>query len=149
MQQTIQDLADLVLGALPTTLLVAVLALLLNAILFGPILKILAERDAATKGAVEQAKLALARAEQKAAEYETALRAARGEILRLQDQQRQQLREQQAAAVASARATASEQIAAAKRDLDAQAATARQSLREEAEKLSTEITRAVLEGSRN
>ncbi len=149
MEQTLQDLADLVLSALPTTLLVGLLVILLNSILFKPLAAIMAERDAATKGAVEQARRAIEQAEQQVAEYEKALRAARGEILRQQEGERLRLRQQQSQALAQARETNQALIDQAKRELAAELATARTSIQAEAAGLAGVMASAVVQGSRN
>lgn len=144
----LQDLVHLVLTALPTTFLLIVLWIYFQKVLFGPLEKVIAERDEATKGAVESAKGALSLAESKAAEYETALRAARGDILRAQDAERQKLRQQQTGRLNEARVKSLAQIEAARKAIAGEAASARASLRAETERLAEEIQKAVLRGSR-
>jgi F-type H+-transporting ATPase subunit b len=143
MEQTLQDLADLVLSALPTTLLAGFLVIVLNAVLFRPLAAVIAQRDAATKGALEQARAAIQQAEDKVAEYEKALRNARGEILREQEAQRLRLREQQAAAIAAARECGQALIDDAKRQLRMETEAARSSLRAGAEQLAEAIASSV------
>jgi F-type H+-transporting ATPase subunit b len=149
MEKTLQDLGDLVLSAVPTAILLIFLWIYLRFVLFQPIAKTLAERDAATKGATEQAGLALKRAEEKAAEYEAQLRAARGEILRAQDAERKRLRQDQVSAVAAAREKTRSAVESARREIESEAQAARQSLREEAQRLSGAIVASVLKGSPN
>ncbi len=149
MEQTLQDLADLVFAALPTTLLVVILWLFLKAVLINPLLKVMAERDAATKGAIEQANAALRRAEERAAEHESALRAARGEILRAQDAERQKLRHEQAEALAAARARSAEMLENARKEISDQADSAKATLAKDSERLAGEIAAAVLRRGRN
>jgi len=147
-QKTLQVVADLLLAAVPTMLLVVVLHFYLKAFLFRPLEKVIAQRNAATQGAVDQARLSLERAESKAQEYETALRRARGEILREQDVQRQALREEQSKTIAEAKASANRLIEDARQKMHIETATARRSLRGQADSLATQITDAVLAGSR-
>lgn len=137
------------LTALPTTALVVILWIYLKLVLFDPMLKVAADRDAATKGAVAEANAALQRAEAKAAEYEAALHKARGEILKAQDAQRQILQHQQTEKMAEARSQAGEMVESARLRIQAEAASAKASLRPETEKLSEEIASAVLGRSRN
>lgn len=144
----LQDLVHLVLAALPTTFLLIVLWIYFQKVLFGPLDKVIAERDEATKGAVEAAKRALSLAEAKTAEYETALRAARGDILRSQDAERQKLRHQQAEQLNEARKRHAAQLEAARKAIAAEAESARAALRSETERLALEIQNAVLRGSR-
>lgn len=149
MEKTLQDLADLVLTALPTTALVVILWIYLKVVLLGPLQKTVAERDAATKGAVQQAQDALSQAERKATEYEAALRAARGEILRNQEAERQELRRQQAEAIRAAKEQSSALIAKARQEIAQEAAAAQASLGAEVSRLADLLTAAVLRGSRN
>lgn len=149
MEKTLQDLADLVLKALPTTALVVILWIYLKFVLLGPMSKTIAERDAATKGAVKQAQDALKRAEDKAAEYDAALRSARGEILRAQEGERQKLRQQQSEALHEAKEKGSLLIAEARKQISAEADAARQSLTAETERIADQIAQTVLRGSRN
>jgi F-type H+-transporting ATPase subunit b len=132
-----------VLSALPTTLLAGFLVIVLNAVLFRPLAAVIAQRDAATKGALEQARAAIQQAEDKVAEYEKALRNARGEILREQEAQRLRLREQQAAAIAAARECGQALIDDAKRQLRMETEAARSSLRAGAEQLAEAIASSV------
>jgi F-type H+-transporting ATPase subunit b len=121
----------------------------LKTVLFGPLEKTLAERHAATAGAVEAANRALESAKAKAAEYDAALRNARGEILRSQEAERRALADEQAAAVAKAKAQGSELIAQARAGLRAETESVRQTLANEAERLADSIVAAVVRGSRN
>jgi F-type H+-transporting ATPase subunit b len=148
MDNLLQDLVHLVLTALPTTFLLIVLWIFFKKVLFDPLQDVIAERDAATKGAVESAKQALSLAEAKTAEYEIALRAARGEILRAQDGERQKLRRRQSELVAEARESGARQVETARNAIAAEADAARMSLRAEAERLAGEIMETVLKGSR-
>lgn len=149
MENALQDLINLVLTALPTTFLVVLLWIYLKKVLFDPLMKVAADRDAATKGAVEAANSALARAEAKAAEYEAALQTARGEILRTQDAERQKLRQSQSDHIARSREQGAALVESARKELQAETETARQTLLAEADRLSQEIESAVLKGSRN
>jgi F0F1-type ATP synthase membrane subunit b/b' len=148
MDNLLQDLVHLVLTALPTTFLLILLWIFFKKVLFDPLQDVMAERDAATKGAVESAKQALSLAEAKTAEYEVALRAARGEILRAQDAERQKLRQRQSELVAEARELGARQVETARKAIAAEADAARQSLRGEVERLAGEIMETVVKESR-
>jgi F0F1-type ATP synthase membrane subunit b/b' len=149
MEKTLQDLADLVLAAIPTIVLVVVLHIYLKAVFFRPLEKVLAERDAATRGALRDAEASLKRAEEKAEEYEVALRNARTEILQAQEAERQKLRREQSEAVVVARKRGSELIEDARKKIGAEADAARQALAGDTERLAGQIVAAVLKGSRN
>ena len=148
MEKTLQDLADLVLAAIPTIVLVIVLHIYLKFVFFRPLERVLAERDSATKGAIREAEASLKRAEEKAEEYDAALRKARAEIVQAQEAERQKLRREQGDAVVAARKRASELIEDARKKIAAEADSARQAIAGETEKLASEIVAAVLKGSR-
>src|SRR5947209_5640447 len=103
MEQTIQALAGILLKAIPTIVIVLLLHFYLKRMLFKPLEKVLKQRDEATGGARKAAEASLARAEQKAAEYETAIREARGEVYREQEQARAAIVAEQDARLREAR----------------------------------------------
>ena len=149
MEKTLQVLAELVLASIPTVVLVLILFFYLRSVFFRPLEKVLAERDAATKGAMRDAEASLKRAEAKAAEYDAALRQARSEILKSQEAERQMLRVDRTAALATHRQNAAGLIAEAQRTIAHDVAAARQTLAAQTEQLASQITAAVLQGSRN
>lgn len=144
MEQTLNALSGLLLNALPTLILVIVLHFYLKKVFFGPMDRLLAERYEATEGARKAAEASIAAAEQKAAEYDAAIRAARADIYREQERARQQWREQHAAAVAEARQRADSTVGKAKEQLAADLAAARKTLVQDSEALANEIVETVL-----
>ncbi|MSV28672.1 MAG: hypothetical protein EXQ52_08000 [Bryobacterales bacterium] len=131
MDSTLQALSGLLLTALPTFFLVIFLHFYLKSVFFGPMEKVMKARHDATEGAKQSAEKSLAAAEAKAAQYEAAIRHARGEIYQEQEKLRRELQEQRAAAVRAARigvealvkdakAGLAEEMAAAKLALDAE-----------------------------
>jgi len=110
----------LLIQALPTFIVVALLHWYLKTTLFQPLEKVLADRYAETKGAREQSAAALQSAETKVAEYDLKLRAARTEIYQEQDVWRKKLLAEQTDAVSKAREETHMQIVAAKADILAQ-----------------------------
>jgi F-type H+-transporting ATPase subunit b len=144
MEQAMQALGGLFLKALPTFLLVILLHFYLKAMLYGPIEKILKERDAATAGNRRAAEESLARADQKAREYEQALREARGEVYREQDEFRRQRRQEHAAAIEQARAQAAAAVADARRSIEMDTAAAMRSLDAQAEVLADRIAESAM-----
>jgi F-type H+-transporting ATPase subunit b len=147
MDATLQALGQLILQALPTFFLVLLLFFYLKAMFFGPMERILAQRDAATVGARKSAEESLKRAEAKAAAYEEQLRAARNEIYREQEEQRRQWQAEQSQQLITARANADQSIKAARAQIQAETEEARTGLRGNVQSLAEEITRAVLQGS--
>lgn len=144
MDQTITALGELILKALPTFLLVVALFLYLKAVYFKPMARVLEERYAATEGARKLAEASFARANQKTAEYEEALRAARAEIYREQEQFRQSLRQEHAQAVLEARRSADASVKEAQVRLAAELATAKATLQSHSDDLAEQITEAIL-----
>ena len=63
MDQTLQQLGELLLGAVPTVILLALLYALYTAIVHKPLQRVLAERRSKTEGAVEKSRADIAAAE--------------------------------------------------------------------------------------
>src|SRR5215475_945991 len=80
MDQILQQIGGLVLGAVPTMVLFILTVILYAILVRRPLNRVLAERAARTTGAVEKAKGAISEAEAKISEYEDRLRRARAEI---------------------------------------------------------------------
>jgi F-type H+-transporting ATPase subunit b len=147
METMLHDVGQVVLRALPTFFLVIFLYFFLKATLFKPLQEVLGRRREATDGARKRAQQALDRAETKVAEYESALRNARGEIYAEQDQQRKAWREEQAALVAAAREKAMARIKEGRMQVAADASRAQGELKSQAEALSDQIVAQVLKGA--
>ncbi len=144
MDQILQQVGELLLGAVPTALLFILLVLAYQFLVQGPLSRTLLERYARTKGAVEEAHKAIARAEERAAEYATRLRHARAEIYKMREQRMKQWNAEREASLDQARQSAGAKVQQAKSELDAEAAKARQTIQASAGELATRITRAVL-----
>jgi F-type H+-transporting ATPase subunit b len=144
MDAVLRSLGELALAAIPTLLLVLALHFYLKRIFFGPMTRVLAERRAATEGARQAAEESFEKASQKAAEYETALAAAREEIFREQDALRTKLREDHERAVAEARQQAEAKVKEAGLALAAEVETARRTLAMDADALAVQIADSVL-----
>ena len=132
--------------AIPTFLLVAALYLYLKRMFFGPMARVIEERYRATEGARKAAEESLARAAEKAAEYEASLRAARSDIYRGQEEARQRLRQDQTQAVAEARRSAEAAVKEAGRQLATELVAAKESLALQTGSLADQIADSVLHG---
>ena len=75
-------LKNILIGAIPTFILVWLLFLYIDRVFLRPLQATLKKRREATSGLRESAEASIAQAEKKTAEYEAALRAARAEVLR-------------------------------------------------------------------
>jgi F-type H+-transporting ATPase subunit b len=145
MEQTLKQVGELLLGAVPTILLLLTLYGFYTVLVYKPLKKVLAERRSRTEGAVEKARADISAAEFKAFEYEAKLREAKLAIFRAQEARRQQAQEARGAAIAEARQQADALIQQAKTQLQQDAAVAKQGLQAEGERLAGEIIRAVLQ----
>lgn len=144
MDQTLRQLGGLLLGSIPTVILLTVLYVLYKAIVHAPLQRVLAERRSKTEGAVEKSRADVAAAEARTAEYEQRLREARAIVFRAQEARRQAAMQARAAAVNEARTRAQAQVEAAKKDIEADRFAAEAALRGEAAELAQEIIRRVL-----
>ncbi|MGA2962041.1 MAG: ATP synthase F0 subunit B [Candidatus Korobacteraceae bacterium] len=145
MEQTLKQVGELLLGAVPTILLLLMLYGFYTALVYRPLKKILAERRSRTEGAIEKARADISAAESKTFEYEAKLREAKLAVFRAQEARRQQAEDARAEAVAEARKRADALIHQARKQVQEDATAARQGLQTEAERLAAEIIRAVLQ----
>jgi F-type H+-transporting ATPase subunit b len=145
MDQTLHQLGELLLGAVPTVILLAILYALYTSIVHKPLQRVLEERRSKTEGAVEKSRADIAAAEARTAEYEQKLREARAAVFRAQEAKRQAALQARANAVAEARGRAQMQVQAAKTDIEKDRASAQEALHGEAAALAQEIVRRVLQ----
>ena len=145
MDQTLKQLGELLLGAVPTVIMLALLYVFYTFIVHRPLKRVLEERRSKTEGAVEKSKADIAAAEARTAEYEQRLREARATVFRAQEAKRQAAVQARADAVSSARSRAQAQVQAAKADIEKDRAAAEQGLQAEAAALAREIVRRVLQ----
>ena len=145
MDETLHQLGGLLLGAVPTVILLALLYLLYTNIVHKPLRRVLEERRSKTEGAVEKSRADIAAAEARTAEYAQRLREARATVFRAQETRRQAALAARTNAANEARGKAQAQVAAAKKDIEADRAAAQASLQGEAAVLAQEIVRRVLQ----
>ena len=145
MDQTLKQLGELLLGSVPTVMMLALLYVLYTVIVHKPLKRVLDERHNKTEGAVEKSKADIAAAEARTAEYEQKLREARAKVFRAQEAKRQAVMQARANALSDARSKAQAQVQAAKADIENDRASAEQGLQGEAAALAQEIVRRVLQ----
>ena len=145
MDQTLHQLGELLLGAVPTVILLALLYALYTSIVHKPLQRVLEERRSRTEGAVEKSRADVAAAEARTAEYEQKLREARAAVFRTQEAKRQAAIQARANAIAEARNRAQAQVQAAKTEIDKDRNAAQAGLQGEAAALAQEIVRRVLQ----
>ncbi|MFL6442986.1 MAG: ATP synthase F0 subunit B [Candidatus Sulfotelmatobacter sp.] len=145
MDQTLQQLGELLLGAVPTVILVALLHVLYKGIVHQPLQRVLAERRSKTEGAIEKSRADIAAADARTSEYEQRLREARAAVFRAQEARRQAAIQARANAVNEARGKAQAQVQAAKANIENDRLAAEQGLQGQAAALAQEIVRRVLQ----
>jgi F-type H+-transporting ATPase subunit b len=144
MDELLNQLGGLVLGAVPTMILFLLLVVAYGLLVRRPLARVLAERGARTTGAVEQARAAISEAEAKAAEYEDRLRQAKGEIFSAREKRLKQWAMERDLALAEARAATMEKVLAGKADIDQSVAIAQRQIESMSSELSEQILRAVM-----
>lgn len=145
MEQTLRQLGELLLGAIPTVIALATLFVLYTLLVHKPLSRALAERRSRTEGAIEKARADIAAAEARTAEYEQRLREARAAIFKAQEARRQQAQQLRADAVEKTRAGAQEQVKEARANLEKDKQEALGRLQSDARRLASEIVRVVLQ----
>jgi len=149
MDETLHELGGLLLGAVPTVILVTLLYALYTLIVHKPLQRVLAERRSKTEGAVEKSRADIAAAEARTAEYEQRLREARATVFRAQEARRKTALDSRSHAVNEARGKAQAQVAAAKKAIEADRMAAEAGLQKESAALAQEIVRRVLQPARS
>jgi F-type H+-transporting ATPase subunit b len=145
MDETLRQVGELLLGSIPTILLLLLLYAIYTFVVHRPLVRVLAERRSQTEGAVEKAAQDIASAEARTAEYEQSLRQARTAIFKSREARRQQALQVRAAAVAEARAKAQVQVDQARSAIKQDKQAAQDGLQAESGILAAEIIRTVLQ----
>ncbi|HTW30609.1 MAG TPA: ATP synthase F0 subunit B [Candidatus Sulfotelmatobacter sp.] len=145
MDQTLKQLGELLLGSVPTVILLTLLYGLYTAIVHKPLQRVLAERRRKTEGAIEKSKADISAADARTSEYEQKLREARAAVFRAQEARRQAALQSRANAVNEARDKAQAQVQTAKTDIESDRASAEKALQGDVASLAQEIMRRVLQ----
>jgi F-type H+-transporting ATPase subunit b len=143
--EPLDALREILLGAIPTFLLVWVLFLYVTRVFFRPLQETLSKRHHATDGMREAAESSIAEAEKKTALYEERLQSARTELYQQQEQERQKAIERRAQVVERARAQAEETVGRARQEIGRDVEEAKKRLVAETEPMAQSISRAILE----
>ncbi len=146
MEQTLQALTEILLKAIPTIIILVILHQFLKAVLFGPIDKMLKERDSLTHGARKAAEQSLANAERKTAEYEAQFKDARAVVYKEQEETRKKWLSDQTEQMARAKANADARLATAKKEILAETAAAKVELQQSSQTLADQIATSLLAG---
>ena len=141
------ELRNILLQAIPTFVLVWILYFYTSRIFFRPLQKTLRERHESTAGLRQAAEANIALAEQKTSQYQQALQAARSDLYRQQEQERQQALDQRAELLRQARQQAGEMVQRAQQEIRAEAEQAKKRLESESDQIAFSIAQAILKPS--
>jgi F-type H+-transporting ATPase subunit b len=145
MDQLLAQLGGLLLGAIPTIIIMVLLYGTYTVLVHRPLVQVLSERRNKTEGAIEKARADISAAEARTAEYEQRLREARLAVFKGQEARRQVALQARAAALAQARSAAQAQVEQARAAIEKDKLVAQSGLQAEAGKLASEIIRTVLQ----
>ena len=123
---------------------VLLLTIVLDRLLFKPVLRVVEARGRATSSARDLAERAASEARLAVAEFEQKTAAARGELYRQMDEMRRTATNERAAILARTRAEADAEIASASQQLTADAEEAKRHLQADAETLGAAIAERIL-----
>lgn len=123
---------------------VLVLAVVLDRVLFKPLVRVVREREAAVKSAIQLAETAAEKARGAAAEFDGTLAAARTELYKQMDDRRKVADGYRGELMAKTREEVDASLAAARAQLEEQTALARVRLEHDADQLGKEIAAKVL-----
>jgi F-type H+-transporting ATPase subunit b len=144
MQEILKQLGDLVLGSVPTVVFFLILLGAYSVLVRRPLDKVLAERFGRTGGAMDEAKAAIAAAEEKTTEYETKLRKARAELFESRTARQKAATTARDKALAEAREAAQHRIAVAREGVEKSGAEAKAQIEAGAATLSQQVLAAIL-----
>ena len=144
MGEILGQLGRLFVQTIPTVIFVFLLLVILDRLLFRPIIQVLRQREDRTLGALARAREQAAVAEAKARECEAAFQAARQEVYRRREAERRAALDERASTLKKGREQAEDLLREAQAGLAAQVEAAKQELRRESHSLGREITEAIL-----
>src|SRR5690242_9531630 len=139
-----RQVGELLLFSVPTIICLLVVWWTYRVLVHTRLQQVLAERHARTEGAIQQAKAAIASAEQRTAEYEQKLREARAQIYAVQESYRNRVMQRRAEAIAEARKQSDEMIRGARRQVEQEMLSAKTGLQKQAETLADQIIQSIL-----
>jgi F-type H+-transporting ATPase subunit b len=143
--EIVRQLGELFLQAVPTVLIVFAFYLFLRWQFFGPLERVLREREERTGGTMRAAEAEESAARGKAREYQERLKEARAAIYAEHDAGRRKLLEEREERIREARDRARDEVRLAKERIEADAAAARRQLERAETLLASEIVRVILQ----
>jgi F-type H+-transporting ATPase subunit b len=143
--EILRQLGELFLQAVPTVVIILIFYVVMRALFFKPLLKVMEEREARTVGARKAAENAQAVAAEKVKEYQDALRGARAKVYGEQDAARKRVLDDRAAKLKEARAKAAAQVGGAKEQISGELTAALRDVEKSVPQLSAEIVTRLLQ----
>jgi F-type H+-transporting ATPase subunit b len=145
MTELVHQIGELFLRAVPVALIVLVFFAVMRTLFFQPLLRVMAEREARTRGAQKAAEAAQAAAAQKIKEYENALKEARAKVYAEQDALRKKMYMERAIFLKEIRAKAEADVAKGKELVAQELQEAKKEIAASIGILAAEIARRVLQ----
>jgi F-type H+-transporting ATPase subunit b len=142
--QIAHQLGELFLGAVPTVIIFLFFFLFLRWAFFAPIQKAMAERKALIEGARAEAATVEAAAKRELDTYTQALRSARAEVYKEQEDARQIVLDERAQLLKAMRARSQDEVSEAKKKIAAETTAARAEIEKQTPTLAAEIARMIL-----
>lgn len=144
MNETLRQIGQLLLSSIPAIIGFLIVWAAYRVIVYKPLQRVLAERQARTEGAIQQAQVEISSAEERTAEYERRVREARGQIYAAQEARSRRTSEQRDAALAEARRQADSLVKSERASLEKDVLAAKATLQQQAEVLAQKIIESVL-----
>jgi F-type H+-transporting ATPase subunit b len=145
MPSLVHQIGELFLRAVPVAVIVLIFYLVMRALFFKPLLKVMAERDARTLGAQKEAESAQSVAKDKVQHYEEQLKHAKAKVYAEQEAARKKLMDERAALLKDVRGKANADVNAAKERIGGEFDEAKKEIETSVPQLSAEIAGRVLE----
>ncbi len=144
MGDTLRQLGELLLSSIPAIFGLLIVWAAYRSIVYTRLQQVLAERQALTEGAMQQAREEIAEAEERTAEYERRVREARAQIFLAQEAHSRRTMEERSNALAEARHKAGAMTKSARAALEQEGLSAKAALQQQADSLANEIIEIVL-----
>lgn len=144
MDQTLRQVGELLLGAIPTVVILLLLYVLYKVLVAAPLRRVLEKRRELTEGATIKARADIAAAEARTQEYEQRLRDAKAAIYKAVEVRRQKAEDARSALITEARERAQQRVQEARIGIERDMQEARATLQGESERLAAEIIKIVL-----
>jgi F-type H+-transporting ATPase subunit b len=142
--EILQQLGQLFLESVPTIIIVLLFYLVMKYTFFGPLMRVMAEREARTEGARRAAEASQAAAKEKIRVYDEALRKARAAVYAEQDTVRRSIMDARAASAREARNGALDRVKSEKEAVANEVAAARTQIEAGSAQLAAEIVTRLL-----